>query len=155
MEMLAKLTTKGVVGTVGKLDDGALYTVIGIAIRTETKETNYGDSVLIHGSFKAIRASDKAVFAAGKAFLPALVTEAIQNGLAMSDGKPIEFAVEIGKKSVEKKDGTEGYEYTVKPLIDTSVNSPLEQLAERAGVALLAAPVAKKEESPVSKKGKK
>lgn len=144
--MLSKITSKAIVGNVAKAPDGELYNVFGIVHRSEIKQTNYGDSVLLIGSFKATR-PDGAAFISGKAYLPPIVADAIDGALAQSEG-PVEFAVQCGKKTVQKKDGTNGYEYTVRPLIDTAENSPIDALEKRAMLAL-------QEPAPAEKKTQK
>ena len=148
MKAVSKITTKEIVGAPKEIVaayEGVLYSIFGIVHRAEKKTTPYGDCLCFHGNFKAVDSKGE-VFVSGKAYVPTIVSDALEANLAQSEGKPVEFAVAIGKKNIIKKDGTDGYEYTVVPLIQPSENNPLDLLMERAQEAQkqLSAPKVKK-----------
>jgi hypothetical protein len=137
MELVSKITIKGLCGSVAKALQGkpvgdhiTLLKVIGIANGAGTTPTQFGDSVFLKGQFKAVNLTTKDEQGSGKLYLPDSATNMIA-GQFTDEVKSVQFALEIGAKVVEKRDGTLGYEYTIKPLLAAEPNNPIALLEQK------------------------
>lgn len=103
----------------GKLNPGALGLEIGETAKlggtitgTETKTTQYGESVGFQGTFAAQRV-DGTVLQSNRLYLPrvgeSLLLEAVRN----SGGEPITIKLIIGKEADESPDSKTGYRWTI------------------------------------------
>lgn len=138
-EILKKITSATVLGEkVAKLapEEGEkpvfLYRVYGIASGTKHGSTNLGEWTGLTGMFEAVRLSDGRRFASGVCILPGAVGDMLVGGLkAARDRDPdatVQFAIEIGVKYMERKDGTDGYEYTSREIAKVKQADLLSEL---------------------------
>lgn len=137
VSFVGKISSKTVWGKVEKPSTAhALFTVLGVAHGIKTGTTDKGEFTAFLGSFEATNSKTGERFAAGKCFLPGIVTEMLVSALAQTQavdaGNSLRFALEIGVKPEEKN--AYGYVYTVKPLVKLAANDALADLrAEIAG----------------------
>lgn len=137
IELLSKISPKSVCGKIEKdpKDKTILFTVFGIASGIQAGESNMGPWECLTGQFEAVRATDGAVFQAGRCFLPSVAHNPIAGklkALADDDGKAVRFALQVG---IKPSDSPVGYEYTVLPVLN-----PVEDdaMADLRKIALLA-----------------
>jgi hypothetical protein len=139
-----------------------LYSLIGVANRVATGESDYGPWTKLVGAFEAQRVKDGARFQAPVCFLPepfhSLVVQRVQAEIeastqyetddagkpVMKDGHPVvaregraavQFAVIVGLKPSARKGGV-GYEFTVSPVVQPSASDALLGLREQVMKAL-------------------
>ena len=146
MEMLRKITLKAVGLTVkavqqktAPLEDGeqcALVRVVGITTDVQTGQTDKGEFVRLIGEFQAVNLLTGKRFASGQCILPSFIAVSIAGALKVSP--EVEFALEIGAKADEAS--VTGYQYTVRPLIETESNTRLSQLLSKSKALELPAP---------------
>ena len=130
MEILSKISTKTLGLNVKQEADGELYKIVGNAKAIECGESSHGEWEALVGEFMATKA-DGSEFTSGKAFLPNVALNLLKGNLL--DGKEIQFAFSIGRRSDESS--PVGYVYTVKPMIEAKEN-PLKALMEEGTKAL-------------------
>lgn len=98
-----------------------LFRVFGIANGVAHGETNLGPWEALMGIFEAVRLSDGERFAAAKCFLPGAAGDMIVARLkAVREEDPdasVRFGLEVGIRYMERKDGTDGYEYVTKSIV--------------------------------------
>lgn len=144
IQFVKKITTKNVIGDKkvileaaekGKGKTVALYRVIGSIAKMSTKTTDFGESMKFEGTIEATLIDGSASFRSGVLFLPSPLDTMLAGQIAEVESGTVEFAAEIGVKT---NDTPIGYEYTVKPLLDTGAADPLAGLRE--SVAALPAP---------------
>ena len=133
-----------------KKDGGTLdlYTVFGIAngIKTGEHATN-GAWVAFTGNFEANNHLDGSVARSGVVFAPAPMDSMLQSALTENASVSFSFTVTVKRRD----DLAVGYEYIVKPHVETSEADPLAHLRQQTQ-NLLAAPEAP---APEAKKGTK
>jgi hypothetical protein len=144
-EVLKKLTPNAIMGEkivkhVPKKGERAtvLYRVFGIANGTKSGETNLGPWTAMTGVFEAVRVNDGARFASAVCFLPGGASDmAIGTLRANKEKDPdssISFGIEVSVRHMERKDGTDGYEYITRDLIKAQ---QADLLADIRGKALI------------------
>ena len=105
-----------------------LMQVIGIARKIEIGTSTYGDWVKFRGSFEAVNLQTGEVYSSANCFLPKIAQDLILDGIeSLIDKGSVEvsFAFQINSKPANS---AIGYEYEVKPLIETAKNDALEEL---------------------------
>lgn len=131
--IINKITSKtiGLDLDVIKTTEAPLYRIVGIAIGLKKGIGNYGDWEKLVGQFEAYVFATGKSYISNEAFLPS-----VANGLIaaqISGENSVEFAFEVGGKPTGKSDGSgQGYEFTVKSLIESSEASPLDALKSAA-----------------------
>lgn len=90
-----------------------IMTVMGTITQSKVMTTNYGDSVKLQGTFKAIRKSDNAQFFSNVAYLPDLIVNRLVP-ILQDSGNPVMFAYDV---SIVRADTAIGYIYECKPLM--------------------------------------
>lgn len=120
-----------------------LMRVYGQATGFRVATSQYGDSAVFKGIFKAVNAETGEVFSAGECCLPKMLESQLSGILHQADGA--EFAFDIS--AVPAKNAY-GYEYKVQSLIETADAPIINALEEKLG--MLALP-----DRPVKGKGKK
>jgi len=119
-------------------DEMPLMRVYGQATGFRVATSQYGDSCVFKGIFKAINAETGEMFGAGECCLPKMLESQLSGILGDSDGA--EFAFDIF--AIPAKNAF-GYEYKIKTLIET-VDAPIiTTLEEKMGMLALSAPTAK------------
>ena len=131
MEITRKITIAGINGVRGgfAVKEGdpvsLIARVMGLARRVEVKTTTYGDSLKFVGEFRAINA-DGEEFAGPVIYLPKPADELLSAALVEAGEKGVQFAFDIFIESVPKKTPLDrGYQFKVKPLLDTKPSDPL------------------------------
>lgn len=143
MKLVKKVSAKTVVGAnIKKLLDKSgentpLYTVIGIATGIKTGISTYGDWACLTGQFRATNMITGELFQGSHMFLPDVAHDMAAVALSSDGVESIEIAFEIGAALTDAEDGA-GYEYSVRPLIETQEADPLAAIEDR--VAGLKAP---------------
>lgn len=158
MELVKKLTLRTM--NLGKAvirkavpEEGSVSSLAKIVGRTtaaQPVQSEQGESIRLIGDFTGINLLTGEVFSSTVCFIPNFVAQPLANALNESDS--VEFALEITAKFSEKS--AVGYEFGVKPLLETKPTNAMEALLERSGVALpaLSAPVEAVAEQPKPKK---
>ncbi len=132
--LVSKLTLKAIGaqpkrGSFGTEEDQkpakTLARIFGRALKWDTVTTQLGESYRFHGVFEGINMETGEVFKSGKVFLPGVVASILAAEIDNADGRDIDFAYEIGGRWAN---GDFGYEYTVKPIIETATADPLAAL---------------------------
>jgi hypothetical protein len=134
MEIARKITIAGINGVRGGFDvkpDAPvtlMARVMGLARKVEVKTTTYGDSLKFVGEFRAINA-DGEEFAAPVIYLPKPADEMLAEALTEAGENGVQFAFDIFIEPVPKKTPVDrGYQFKVKPLLDTKPSDPLAAL---------------------------
>ena len=103
--------------------------IVGIASAVETKVTTYGDSLKFTGEFQATN-MDGEIVAAPVAYLVAPADGMLKDAL-ISTKQPVRFAFDIYVQPTPKKNpGDRGYEYKVKPLLESKPSDPLGEMLQ-------------------------
>lgn len=141
MNLLSKISAKGVMGNVigqkavitAELAKGEKYgfRIVGLVKSTFSVVTQFGDSTGFKGTFEAVNIRTGEAFRAGKCFLPTIATDLLESAVdgMGEDQTELRFGFEIGLIPSDK--GSTGYEFTVKPLIDTTENDPVAELRQQ------------------------
>lgn len=109
--------------------------IFGIARSCETKDTNLGRSYKFVGEFRGIN-GDGEEFSAPVCYLPSPADGMLTEAIAAADGSPVNFGFDIFVSPKEKRTPIDlGYEYKIKPLLDTKPSDPMAALM--AGVTPL------------------
>lgn len=130
--IIKKIGTKTVYGkvTVRDIPQGGelpLFQVFGRAVAKKVIETQYGESIVFQGDFRAINAKGER-FASMVCFLPPDAAALV--AAQMDGGVVVEFAFKIGVN--DNPDSPVGYAYTVEPIqIAEGGRDPLAHLVER------------------------
>lgn len=152
-EIVSKVSVKTLIGKIKKPKEDdkprALVHIYGIVRGTKEQDTDYGVSTAFFGDFEGVNLETRERARGGKLFLPNSAAQLLKSAFEAAikpddDGAiplngSVQFALEIGIKYSEK---SVGYEYVVKPLIQTTDNDPLAQLRGNVSKMLpaLAAP---------------
>ena len=152
MEILSKITTKSVCGSVdfkkllkweeqnpGK--EMHMYVVFGIVQGMKTDRSDLGEYVKFSGRFKAINALTGAIFVSGAMLLPKIAESLIAG--AMQEGSSLEFGLRLSVRYDET--AATKYVYTVHSLLATKENDPLAEIEARVHIEApkaLSAPLA-------------
>lgn len=164
LQLVKKLSLKSIIGKpdIKALHEGGkeieVFNVGGACTGIKTGNSTYGDWTAFTGTFGAIRLSDGMVFRGVQLFLPEVAEGFVLPAVYAAEGHPVEFAFIIGVKPAKKQDGSDSYEYTVKPIQAAEVSDPLDAmmgLLRKHAPAALEAPKAEAAESAPAAKGKK
>lgn len=140
---LKKITGKDVMGDkiakfVPKRGEKAvpLFVVYGIANGTKSGETNLGPWTALTGVFEAHRISDGERFTSAVCFLPGAASDMAIATLRANKEKDadssISFGVEVSVKYMERKDGTDGFEYVTRDTVKAQQADLLQELRGKA-----------------------
>lgn len=106
-----------------------LVRVMGQATGIKTGVSTYGEWCAFTGRFVAINIATGEEFTSPVVFLPSVATDLMRPVVAAADGQPVEFAFDLAVRRIPKKaENDNGYEYAVKPLLETNTADPLEAL---------------------------
>lgn len=111
-----------------------LFDVVGIASGFLNGESQYGSWTAFIGQFQA-RSLEGEDYAAPQVFLPEPAQSMLIAALTSRDGAEngVEFAFEVGiREPTPGKPSVSGYEYYVRPLMDTRQDDRMAQLLARA-----------------------
>ena len=138
MEVLSKITIKGVCGNIDDLAKTlkgpiSLCTIIGVVRSFEETHSNYGLSYRFNGDFKAINMLTNEQYFSGSCFLPAIAESLVHGQLDPMGINALQMAFTIGIKPANNK---VNYEYTVKPLIQPAENNPLAALEKKISMGI-------------------
>lgn len=123
--LVSKISTKIVCGkTKVPTERTPLMRIIGSATGIQTGESNYGEWVAFKGRFKGINLETGEEFIAGKAYLPSVATDLLQDAVVRSNGA-VDFGFDIYS---EPSEATIGYQYSVDPLIEAEETDPFSAL---------------------------
>ena len=138
--LIRKISAKSVCGKIEKPKKAEkLFSVIGIANKTKTGQSDYGPWTALVGQFEATNYESGEIFVAPQCFLPEPLNSMLAGTLEETDeeGKQVtasvQFAVEVG---VKPSDVPIGYEYTTKELVEADTADPLAALRDSAAKAL-------------------
>ena len=130
-EKVAKLAPKN-----ADADDVELFTIFGVGNGTKSGHTTYGDWTALTGIFEAVRKADGARFKSSTCFVPGAAGEMLVSGLRVAREKDpeasIHFAIKISARYLERRDGTDGYEYIAEEIVDIEKGDPLADLRAKA-----------------------
>lgn len=104
--------------------------VIGVATATRSGETTFGDFMGLRGQFQATNLETGETFRSSQCFLADDLTDLIAAQLSTEGVKTVEFAFMVG---IRPNETAIGYEYTARPLMETSNNDPLEKIMAQIG----------------------
>lgn len=160
MQALKKITVAAINGKRGgftvKEDDAdkVIARIYGRADNVAAKASNYGDYLQFSGSIKAINADREDCFSS-VLILPSpadtMLAEALKND---TEKMGVTFAFDIVLRAMPKKNPTDrGYQFIVKPLMESKSDDPLKALADSLPpLAALPAPTEKQEALPLEEK---
>ncbi len=136
MKLLSKISIKAVYGNIDikkltEVGEMPLVRIMGIANGTKTGQSNFGEWTAFTGNFKAINLETGADYRSGKAFIPAIAENLVVGALGDANADSVQFAFDIGVKSVKDRQGKDSYEYTVTPLVEAADNDPLSELEKK------------------------
>lgn len=155
MQALKKITVAAINGKRGgwkvaeNAPDQVIARIFGRADSVAAKASNYGDYLQFTGSIKAINADREECFSS-VLILPSpadsLLAEALKND---TEKMGVTFAFDIVLRAMPKKNETDrGYQFIVKPLIETKSDDPLKALADSLP-AMAALPAPAQQQLPV------
>lgn len=144
MEILRKLTIKHcgnlTVAAVKaaladkKVNDGEtvpLVKIVGDSTGAKTGSTTHGTFTKLAGSFVGTNMLTGECFQSGACILPDFVGAALGAAL-LQGGQAVRFAFQIEAR--RRDSAVTGYEWVVKPLIETKPSAPLQELMALAGI---------------------
>lgn len=99
--------------------------LIGQALAFSTHDGDKGTYQKFKGEFRAINADGEEV-AAPVMFLPSPAQEMLANAITEAQGKAVSFGFDV--YVVPHPTAVLGYEYKIKPLLETAPSDPLKQL---------------------------
>lgn len=106
--------------------------IFGVASGFKTGHTTYGDWTALTGQFEGVSLITGQVFVSGTCFIPGAAGEMLIGGLRtakVSDpDAAATFGIALGVKYLKRQDGTHGYEYTARKLLDLAAADPLAEL---------------------------
>jgi len=134
--LVRKISAKSVCGKVEKPKKATpLFTVIGIASKTKSGQSDFGPWTSLLGQFEATNIDTGELFIAPACFLPEPLNSMIAASLEETDdegkqvNRSVQFAVEVGYKPNET---AIGYEYTTKEIVESDQADPLAALRAEA-----------------------
>lgn len=184
MEIVNKITMKSI-GAQPKANSveapREVAHIFGVARSFKTGSSNYGFFEKFVGDFEAVNTETGEVYASQTLLVPSIVEQLLKGALTAAgaeagkvgapgtrgqdvDGKvadtPVEFAFIVGVKPTTKREGAnagQGYEFTVKPMIESKRSDTLASLREVSQKArkALPAPEAQKEQHKAGTSSKK
>lgn len=164
MKLLKKLSVATAAATKDFLKsvkgETPILRVVGIARGVEDIQTQYGIAKKFKGEFRGTDLQSGEVSASPVLYLPNPIDLLLAEGVAASEGKPVEFGFDIFVKPSDREGGA-GYEYVSKTLLEAKPSDPLAALLSHVGEApkpaALAGPAGEghKEAEVAPKEGKK
>ena len=148
MEILRKITVRNVGWAKGailaalhkhydeaqkKVPDGSaveLIKIVGSTTQAKTGQTDTGEYVKLLGEFIATNLQTGELFQSSQSILPNFIAESF--AAALHTSQSVEFALQIG--AVAKESAATGYEFTVRPLIDSAPTDKMQRLLKAAGI---------------------
>lgn len=131
----------------------------GVAKVAQYKETDYGMSIALKGEFAATNLETGEEFEANTMYVPKFVEATFEAALMGEQKTEVEFAFIVTANPAKRKDGTMGYEYGVKSVVDPAKSDAMKRLdaatAEYLKQEAPALPAPKAEETAENKGGKK
>lgn len=112
----------------GKKTTVDLLKVVGITTKAQSGQTDKGEFLKLSGTFKAVNLLTGEVFDSSSCILPNFVSEPL--AVALDASNEVEFAILIGAK--EDVTSVVGYQFTVKPLVESKPTDKLEALMNAA-----------------------
>lgn len=132
-DLVSKISVKKVMGAKPRAPEPGksemLMQVIGVATGTKVKDTDFGQSIALLGSFQATNLKTGKVYRSGVCYLPNLALDLIAPQLSDKDTKAVEFAFNIGV--VYDEGSATSYVYFAEPVIAPGENDPLEMLTKK------------------------
>lgn len=131
------LATQGpeVDGKPGPVAEGAvvpLLKVAGLSTAAATGQTDKGSFTRLTGNFVGTDLTTGELYQSGQCILPEYIGAQLGAALLGGGGRAVQFAFEIGAK--RKDDAITGYEFTVKPLIESRPTDAMSALMKLAGI---------------------
>lgn len=149
MEILRKITIKTCgnfsiarikeVMAAAKLEDGQsvpLLKIAGQSTGAKTGQTDKGQFTKLLGSFIGTDMTTGALYQSGQCILPEFIGGTL--GSALMGGESVRFAFQIEAR--RKDNAITGYEFVIKPLIDTKPTDAMAELMSLAGIKAPDAP---------------
>lgn len=143
MEILRKITIKTAgnftrarlneVIAAAKLADAEqapILRVAGESSGAKTGQTDKGTFTKLSGSFIATDLTTGAQYQSGQCILPEFI--GAQLGAGLIGGDSVRFAFEIAVQ--RKDDAITGYQFAIKPLMETKLSAPMLELATLIGI---------------------
>jgi hypothetical protein len=136
MEILKKMSVGAMNGVTGGFKDitesKRVARILGIVRSIETKDTNIGRSYKFTGEFRGINLNGEE-FSSPVCYLPAPADSMLLEAFTASDGQQVGFGFDIFVVPKPKKTPVDlGYEYKIKPLLETAPSDPLLALIQSA-----------------------
>lgn len=131
--------------------------IMGIAQSVKVKTTTFGESLAFNGEFRGINQHGEE-FASATCYLVSPADQLLSSALLSADGASVNFAFDIFVSPVPKKTPIDrGYEYKVKPLLETKPSNPLAALMSNVPAfekpqKALELPLTEKVENPSTEK---
>lgn len=108
-----------------------LMKIVGITTSAKPGQTDKGEFVVLHGQFTAINCDGGEVFTSAKCILPNFISESLS--VALEQSPEVEFAILIGAEA--KASAVTGYQFTVKPLVESKPSDKMAALLAIASAA--------------------
>jgi len=157
MEILRKITIKTCgnfsiarikqVMEAAKLEDGQstpLLKIAGQSTGAKTGQTDKGQFTKLMGSFIGTDMTTGALYQSGQCILPEFIGGTL--GSALMGGESVRFAFQIEAR--RKDNAITGYEFVIKPLIDTKPTDAMAELMALAGIKTPDAPALSAPDAP-------
>jgi hypothetical protein len=111
-----------------------LYDIYGMTNKVKSGSSEKGEWTQFRGEFEAVT-PDGEVFVAGGCFLPEPIQSMLHSQMSQAQvedkNASVKFAVRVSiVKPAKGKPSVTGYEYRVKPIIESNEESPLKALRE-------------------------
>lgn len=142
MEIMKKMSVGGMNGVTAGFKDVTearlVARIFGIVRSTETKDTNIGRSYKFVGEFRGVN-GDGEEFSSPVCYLPSPADGLLTEAVAAAAGAPVNFGFDIFVSPKPKRTPVDlGYEYKVKPLLDTKPSDPMAALMAAAAPLAIA-----------------
>lgn len=155
MEILRKITIKTcgnftvarIKELISGIKDGEtvpLLKIVGESTGAKTGETDKGRFTRLSGSFVGTDMTTGALYQSGQCILPEFI--GAQLGAALAQGESVRFAFQIDAR--RKDNALTGYEFSIKPLIDTKPANAMLELMQLAGIDPASKPAALPDKAP-------
>lgn len=135
-EILRKITLKttgfdkaGITAALGDQRATELLRVVGVTTSAAPGQTDLGEFLKLHGTFKAINVHTGEAFESTVAILPNFIAQSL--AAALESSPEVEFGLSIGAKTAKS---VTGYEFTVRPLVEAKPSDKMAALIEAAGM---------------------
>lgn len=108
----------------------SLAKIVGLTTTATPGQTDKGSFIKFGGTFKAVNNVTGEIFESSTCILPNFVAEPMAS--ALENTTELEFGLEIGARAVENS--VTGYEFVVRPLIETKPSDKMQALLDVAGI---------------------